>query len=443
MFKIIVINGGFILLITICITICLLIIISALFYPEMKIGKAKIETFWAIALIGAILLISLGFIKPKTVLESFFSNTSVNPIKILILFISMTGLSVFLDEIGFFNYLAQIALKNANTSQKMLFVYLYFTVSFLTIFTSNDIIILTLTPFICYFCKKADISPIPYLVAEFVAANTWSMTLIIGNPTNIYIATSFGIDFLKYIKIMLLPTIFAGLVSYLILRIIFNNALQQSITHKYDITKIKNKPLLITGLIHLSLCTIILAVSSYIGLEMWLISLLFFISLIISVIIICRIQKKPNTELNTTIKRLPWNLIPFVLSMFVLVIALSENGITEYLCTLIDGKYTELRFGLASYLSANIINNIPMSVLFVFIIQSLDTTKQLSAVFTSIIGSNIGAYLTPIGALAGIMWTSILKKLDVKFSLFDFIKYGIIVSVPTIITAIGILMLII
>lgn len=58
-------------------------------------------------------------------------------------------------------------------------------VAILTIFTSNDIVILTFTPFICYFSKNAKINPIPYLVAEF-AATTYSMMLIIGNPTNIY-----------------------------------------------------------------------------------------------------------------------------------------------------------------------------------------------------------------------------------------------------------------
>ena len=38
--------------------------------------------------------------------------------------------------------------------------------------------------------KNASINPIPYLAAEFVAANTWSMALIIGNPTNIYLVTA-------------------------------------------------------------------------------------------------------------------------------------------------------------------------------------------------------------------------------------------------------------
>ena len=91
---------------------------------------------------------------------------------ILVLFLSMTALSVFLDEIGFFRYLAGAAIRFAGEKQTVLFYVLYALVSVLTVFTSNDVIILTFTPFICYFTRCAGIDPLPYLVSEFVAANT-------------------------------------------------------------------------------------------------------------------------------------------------------------------------------------------------------------------------------------------------------------------------------
>ena len=39
--------------------------------------------------------------------------------------------------------------------------------------------------------------------------------------------------------------------------------------------------------------------------------------------------------------------------------------------------------------------------------------------------------LAPIGALAGIMFSSLLNKYDIKFSFLSFIKYGSIISIPT------------
>ena len=77
-----------------------------------------------------------------------------------------------MDCAGFFRYLATAVLQRQNASQLRLFVLLYALVSVLTVFTSNDIIVLTFTPFICYFARDAKIDPIPYLICEFVAANT-------------------------------------------------------------------------------------------------------------------------------------------------------------------------------------------------------------------------------------------------------------------------------
>jgi arsenical pump membrane protein len=79
-------------------------------------------------------------------------------------------------------------------------------------------------------------------------------------------------------------------------------------------------------------------------------------------------------------------------------------------------------------LSANFINNIPMSVLFSGIIESGVATN--AKIYATVIGSNLGAYLTPVGALAGIMWTGLLRTHEVEFSFKDFIKYGVVVAVP-------------
>ena len=51
--------------------------------------------------------------------------------------------------------------------------------------------------------------------------------------------------------------------------------------------------------------------------------------------------------------------------------------------------------------------------------------------YATVIGSNLGAYLTPVGALAGIMWSGLLKRHEVKFSFLDFIKYGTLTVLPT------------
>jgi len=419
------------------VAIIIICILSVLFFPKIKLGKFYIDTYWVVTLVGAIVLVCFGLVDVKKIGEALTQNTSINPLKILVLFISMTILSIFLDELGFFRFLASVTLKHAKSGQFKLFMILYVMVSVLTIFTSNDIIILSFTPFICYFAKNAKINPIPYLAAEFVAANTWSMAIIIGNPTNIYLATAYGIDFVTYLKFSILPTIFAGIVAFLMLLLLFHKKLKSPIEGEPEQFEIKDKLLLWVGIAHLAVCTIFLVISSYVGIEMWIVSLCSVVSLFVFVLIVSLVRKKPPKELGGCLKRIPYQLVPFVLSMFILIIALSESGAISKIGNLLGTNQTILTYGVTSFFTANLINNIPMSVLFSSIIESMSGSVGLGAVFATIVGSNIGAFLTPIGALAGIMWSSILSKHDIKFSYLDFLKLGIVVAIPSLFAALG------
>ena len=99
-------------------------------------------------------MILTGQISPGEVAEGLTGAGEVNPLKILVLFFSMTMMSVYLDELGFFRLLAVRILRRAGGSQRMLFFLLYGLVSVLTVFTSNDIIVLTFTPFYLSFCRQ-------------------------------------------------------------------------------------------------------------------------------------------------------------------------------------------------------------------------------------------------------------------------------------------------
>ena len=407
------------------------ITLSILFFPHIRIKKVKLDTYWLIAVTGAILLVATALCPINEIGASWTSSNAVNPLKILILFFSMTVLSIYLDELGLFRFLASVAVNKAKGHQYVLFFILYFLVSILTIFTSNDIVILTFTPFICFFCKHAKIKALPYLIAEFVAANTWSMMFIIGNPTNIYLATSAGITFIEYLKVMLVPTIAAGLVELLIIFLLFRKQLKEPLCNEDAvIVHVDSKLDLIIGVAHLLVCLVFLIISPYIGVEMWFISLICACSLLLCSLIIRLIRKKEWFYLGDCFKRLPYQLIPFILSMSIVVIALNHQGIADKIGEFLNHGVLIFNYGASSFVFANIINNIPMSILFSNIPVALTNGEYLKAIYSSIVGSNIGAFLTPIGALAGIMFSNLLNKYDMHFSFLDFIKYGAIVSIP-------------
>ena len=414
---------------------CVIMIASVLFFPKLKIGKIELGVYWMVTLAGALIVFLCSPTDIRELGAALTSHNEINPLKILALFLSMTLISIFLDELGFFGKLANIAIQRNKSGQKGLFFSLYALVSVLTVFTSNDVIILSFTPFICYFAKSAKINPIPYLAAEFVAANTWSMALIIGNPTNIYLAASAGIGFAEYLKYSILPTVAGGGTALAVLYLLFRKALKAPLSCETENVQIADKFLLGIGIAHLAAATVLLAIGSYIGIQMWLAAVCVAGSLIVVVAVYSLARKIPLKKLGTSLLRMPYEIIPFVLSMFVIVIVLNDVGVTDAIGRFLGNDLAIIKYGTLSFLTANLVNNIPMSVLFSSIING--GTAELPAVFATIIGSNIGAFLTPVGALAGIMWSSIVNKHGVKFGCLDFIKIGAAVSLPTLIAALG------
>lgn len=379
-------------------------------------------------MLGAIAMIIAGSISIKDIMGRFLENTAVNPIKILVLFLSMTIFSLILERTGFFSYISSEVLKKAGKKQVKIFIFIYFIISFLTIFTSNDIVILTFTPFICHFCRSAKINPIPYLIMEFIAANTWSLLFVIGNPTNIYIAGSFSIGFVDYFKVMAIPTIAAGTVSLGVMLLLFGKSLKKEICVEIESAKITDKPLMIISLAHLILCVIMLAISQYLNIEMWLISLGCFISVLICSISYQKIRGKGIGKVKLALLSMPTEIVPFIIGMFIVVLAMDNVGITKEISDMLKGTDELFSYGYLSFVFSNVLNNIPMSLLFSKIIE---IEASIPKIFATIAGSNLGAFLTPAGALAGIMWMNLLKSNDVKLNTISFIKYGLIIGVPS------------
>jgi arsenical pump membrane protein len=422
----------------------------------LKTRTFHVDTFFIGPLIGFLIIILVNVLSFQQLIQGILGQGTLNPIGILILFLSMVLISIFLDTTGFFELCARLALKFAGRSGVRLFLLFYAIISFLTVFTSNDIIILTFTPFIYYYSKAAKIDPKPYLIAEFFAANTWSMSLYIGNPTNILLASAFSMKFDTYLSWMALPTLAAGMVGLLLLYFVFKKEINKPVAYDDQVKPldaIQDKLGAIIGLVSLGTCIILLILAPYLEIEMWIVALFCALSLTVTIftrdLILFLLNKNEQGRIHFRLKKsfskMPWAIIPFVLSLFVLVEALKVSGITQNIGSYLrlwssnsSTIYTFL-FGYLSAISANLLNNIPMSVAFVPIITEASLSGAEPALFATIIGSNLGANLTPLGALAGIMWMSILKNKGYDFNFWHFLKYGLIITPLTIFSCLGVL----
>ena len=414
-------------------------LLCLLFWPSFRIKGHRFSTFYLPPLLGLLLLLCFGLLKPEDYFGGLIQGGAMNPLEILALFFSMAFISTVLDEVGFFAFLADKMVQKAKGSQFALFLSLYALCSILTTFTSNDIVILTFTPFLLCFAKEAKIDPIPYLVCEFVAANTWSMLFIFGNPTNVYLASKFGLDFISYLSKMALPTVFASLASLSFMLLLFQKKLKGKIEVEQEKTRLGDPFLLISSLVILLGATVLMALSGFLNLPMWIFaSIGAGLLLILALFRSLSLKTKPVLLLSS-LKRLPFTLAPFLLSMFGIVMAFSSVGLSLDFGNWLNQFSPVWGYGLASFLSANVMNNLPMSVLFGDVLSLSNAPSQ--ALFACIASSNLGAILTPLGALAGILWMGILKDHGVSFSFGKFCLYGVAISLPSLLASLAALMI--
>ena len=186
---------------------------------------------------------------------------------------------------------------------------------------------------------------------------------------------------------------------------------------------------------------LLLAAGSYLHLEMWLVALCSAGSLFVCSAGYALVRRRKPRALLGCLKRAPYQLVPFMLSMFVMIVVLGQKGVTSALGEFLGTEASVPKYGVASFFASNLINNIPMSVLFASVIG--EAGAGLPAVFATVIGSNLGAFFTPVGALAGLMFGSILRGHGLKFGYKEFLKLGVTVALPTLAAALGVLWLVV
>ena len=179
-----------------------------------------------------------------------------------------------------------------------------------------------------------------------------------------------------------------------------------------------------------------MVLSSYVNLPMWLIAAVCCAFLYVAATGELAARHRTLAPVGHSLLRAPFDVIPFVLSMFVLVQGLQETGVTDLLAAHLLGRGEILKTGVASFLVANLVNNIPMSVLFSAVVAP-GGVASLPALYAAVIGSNVGAFFTPMGALAGIMWMAMLRTQGVRLSFGKFMAYGAVVAIPTLLAALA------
>lgn len=175
-------------------------------------------------IIGVIVLLATRSIDGKQVKDGIVGAAGVEPYDVLLFFISLAYIAISLDATGLLRFLAFTVCIKAGSQGRWLYLLLYLFFWTAGVLVGNDPVILSGTAFLVYLTRVAGIvPPSAWIWAQFVAANVSSAVLDSSNPTNLVIASAFGISFPTYTAYMVLPSFGSALAALLTLLVFFRD----------------------------------------------------------------------------------------------------------------------------------------------------------------------------------------------------------------------------
>ena len=204
-----------------------------------------------IALFGASLFLVLKVIGE----EEAFRVIDWNVIFLLISMMIIVGITRKTD---LFQYVAIKAAKLAKGEPVVILIFLIMITAVFSAFLDNVTTVLIIVPVTILIAVELNVSPIPFVISMAVASNIGGTATLIGDPPNIMIGSSAGLDFMQFL-VTLGPPVLISLFLYIsILYFHYRKKMRVSTERKARIMEfdekkaLENKPLLIKSLSVLS-----------------------------------------------------------------------------------------------------------------------------------------------------------------------------------------------
>jgi Na+/H+ antiporter NhaD/arsenite permease-like protein len=157
----------------------------------IAIASEQFPRHWT-SLLGGSVLIVAGVLTPTEALSYVNWET-------LGLLSGMFILVAILNEAGFFEWLALVAIRRVNYHPSYLFAILLVLSAFLAMWMDSITVMLFMAALTIQLCRLLKLDPVPLVIAEVCLANTGGAASLVGDPPNVILGTTLGFGFIDFI----------------------------------------------------------------------------------------------------------------------------------------------------------------------------------------------------------------------------------------------------
>lgn len=377
-----------------------------------------------VAMIGAVLMVTLGIVNQETAVHHIDFNT-------LGLLIGMMIIVNVTAETGLFKYIAILAAKKAKGDPVRIMIFLFLITAFASAFLDNVTTVLLMIPVTFSITRQLEVKPFPFLIAQILASNVGGTATLIGDPPNIMIGSSVKeLTFMSFIN-NLTPIVILILLVYVpIFVALFRKdlrttpELKQSIMRMDEREVLTDRTLLIKSLSVLAVTILGFFLHQALHLESATVALTgAFLLLLLT----------GEHTMEEAITKVEWTTIFFFVGLFVLVSGLVETGVIAKLAqeaihmTGGDLTATSMLILWLSAIASAFIDNIPFVATMIPMIHEMGNlgVTDLEPLWWSLsLGACLGGNGTLIGASANLIVAGISAKEGHPIRFVQFLKYG-------------------
>ncbi|SEF91480.1 arsenic transporter [Paenibacillus sp. UNC499MF] len=362
-------------------------------------------------------------------------------------------MAIVLESFGFFQWAAEKLSEKAHGSGIRLFWYTNLFCFLMTLFVNNDGSILITTPILLMLLRNLKLKnhqKIPYLLSGALIATASSAPIGVSNIVNLIALKMVDMDLYMHTAMMFIPASLGLVLLALLLFLNFYKTLPKTIpvlrpgAWKYTAPGIGSHPLKnsssdLDNEQRARFMRNILLFVFGVRLSLFAASYIHFpvpvMAVTGSVLLLAWRWYRLNISPADMIRKTPWNILLFAFSMYVIIYGLHNIGLTSLLIRLLEPVvsgsllHASVLMGTLLSLLSNIFNNHPALMIGTLTLthMGLDPLTLKISYLASVIGSDIGSLLLPIGTLATLMWMHILKKGKVELTWSQYLKVTITV----------------